>query len=136
VTLNCSHAGLHNDVSLVLSGAMRALLSQHQKGESNKMNEQEHKIMEGVKNMPTHTKVPDEIAVASVTAACVIGLAVAFKNVFNVNAPSLFSITVPLYLFIVYMITRPTVQRFKHETLLWSVVIVLVSAFTLLFYVL
>ena len=82
-----------------------------------------------------HMKVPDEIAVASVTAVCVIGLAIAFKNVFNVNPPFLLSIPVPLYLFIVYMITRPTVQRFKHETLLWSAVIALVSVFTLLLYV-
>jgi uncharacterized membrane protein len=37
-------------------------------------------------------KVPDEIAVALVTAACVIGLAIAFKNIFNVNVPFLFSI--------------------------------------------
>jgi Mn2+/Fe2+ NRAMP family transporter len=81
-------------------------------------------------------KVSDEIVVALVTAVCVIGLAIAFKNVFNVNPPFLFSIPVPLYLFIVYMITRPTVKRFKHETLLWSAVIVLVSAFTLLVYVL
>jgi TRAP-type C4-dicarboxylate transport system permease small subunit len=36
--------------------------------------------------------VPDEIAVALVTAACVIGLAIAFKNIFNVNVPFLFSI--------------------------------------------
>jgi len=82
-----------------------------------------------------HMKVPDEIAVALVTAVCVIGLAIAFKNVFNVNVPFLFSTPVPLYLFIVYMITRPTVQRFKHETLLWSAVIALVSVFTLLLYI-
>jgi hypothetical protein len=81
-------------------------------------------------------KIPDEIAVSLVTAACVIGLAVAFKNVFNVNVPFLFSIATPIYPFIIYLITRPTVQRFKHETLLWSAVIVLVSAFTLLLYVL
>ncbi len=82
-----------------------------------------------------HMKVPDELAVALVTVACVIGLAVAFKNVFNVNAP-FHSIAAPIYPFIVYLITQPTVQRFKHETLLWSAVIVLVSAFTLLLYVL
>jgi len=80
-------------------------------------------------------KVPDEILVALVTAACVIGLAIAFKNVFNVNAPFLSSIATPIYPFVVYLIARPTVQRFKHETLLWSVVIALVSVFTLLLYV-
>jgi hypothetical protein len=80
-------------------------------------------------------KVPDEIAVALVTAICVLGLAVAIKNVFNVNAPFLFSIAAPIYPFIVYLITRPTVERFKHETLLWSAVIALVSVFTLLVYV-
>lgn len=83
-----------------------------------------------------HMKLPDEIAVALVTAVCVIGLAIAFKNVFNVNVPFLFSIAVPVYPFIVYLITRPTLQRFKHEALLWSAAIVLVSAFTLLLYVL
>ncbi|MGZ8892302.1 MAG: hypothetical protein ACXW1R_05110 [Halobacteriota archaeon] len=83
-----------------------------------------------------HMKVPDEIAVALVTAACVIGLAIAFKNVFNVNVPFLFSTAAPIYPFIVYLITRPTLQRFKHEALLWSAAIVLVSVFTLLLYVL
>jgi hypothetical protein len=83
-----------------------------------------------------HMKVHGEIAVALVTAACTIGLAIAFKNVFNVNAPFLFSTAAPIYPFIVSLITRPTVQRFKHETLLWSAVIVLVSVFTLLLYVL
>ena len=82
-----------------------------------------------------HMKIPDEIAVALVTAVCVIGLAIAFKNVFNVNVPFLSSIATPIYPFIVYLITRPTIQRFKHETLLWSVVIALVSVFTLLLYV-
>jgi Mn2+/Fe2+ NRAMP family transporter len=84
-------------------------------------------------------KVPDEIAVALVTAACVIGLAIAFKNVFRVDPPVLFSINVPLYLFIVYLIARttarPTERRLKHDTLLWSTVIFLVSVFTLLVYV-
>jgi len=83
-----------------------------------------------------HMKVPDEIALALVTAACVIGLAIAFKNVFNVNVPFLFSTATPIYPFIVYLITRPTLQRFKHEALLWSAAIVLVSVFTLLLYVL
>jgi hypothetical protein len=100
------------------------------------MNEQEYNIRVEAKNIPHHMKVPDEIAVASVTAACVIGLAVAFKNVFNVNPPFLFGIAAPLYPFIVYLITRPTLQRFKHETLLWSAAIVLMSVFTLLLYVL
>jgi hypothetical protein len=77
-------------------------------------------------------KVPDEVAVALVTAACVIGLAVAFKNVLHVNAPFLFSTAAPIYPFIVYLITRPTAQRLKHDALLWSAVIVLVSVFTLL----
>jgi len=81
-------------------------------------------------------KVPDEIAVALVTAVCVIGLAVVFKNVFNLNAPFLFSIAAPIYPFIVYLISRTTVQKLKHETLLWSAIIILVSAFTLLLYVL
>ncbi len=80
-------------------------------------------------------KVPDEIAVALVTAACVIGLAIGFKNVLNVNTPFLFSTAAPIYPFIVYLITRPTAQRLKHDALLWSVVIVLVSVFTLLLYV-
>ena len=83
-----------------------------------------------------HMKLSDEIAVALVTAVCVIGLAIAFKNVFNVNVPFLFSTAAPIYPFIVYLITRPTLQRFKHEALLWSAAIVLVSAFTHLLYVL
>ena len=85
--------------------------------------------------MSKEMKVPDEIEVALVTAACVLGLAVAFKNVFNVNAPFLFSTAAPMYPFILYLITRPTAQRLKHDALLWSAVIVFVSAFTFVLYV-
>jgi hypothetical protein len=80
-------------------------------------------------------KVPDEIAVALVTAACVIGLAIAFKNVLNISSPFLFSTAAPIYPFMVYLITRPTAKRLKHDALLWSAVIALVSVFTLLVYV-
>ncbi len=79
-------------------------------------------------------KVPGEIAVALVTAACVIGLAVGFRDLLHTNPPFLFSTATPIYPFIVYLITRPIVQRFKYETMLWSAVIVAVAAFTLLLY--
>ncbi len=80
-------------------------------------------------------KVPDEIAVALVTAACVIGLAVGFRNLLHINPPFLFSTAAPVYPFIFYLITRPTVRRFKYETVLWSAVIIAVAVLTLLLYV-
>jgi hypothetical protein len=80
-------------------------------------------------------KVPDEIAVALVTAACVIGLTIAFKNVFHINTHFLFSTAAPIYPFVVCLIMRPTARRLKHDALLWSAAIILVSVFTLLLYV-
>ncbi len=77
----------------------------------------------------------DEIAVALVTAACVIGLAVAFKNVISASPPFLFSTAAPIYPFIVYLITRPSARRFKYDAMLWSAVIVAVAVLTLLLYV-
>ncbi len=78
-------------------------------------------------------KVPDEIAVALVTAACVIGLAVGFKSLLHISPPFLFSTAAPIYPLIVYLITCPTVRRFKYETVLWSAVTIAVAAFTLLY---
>jgi hypothetical protein len=62
----------------------------------------EGSFAEPKRNQNLTMKLPDEIAVSLVTAACVIGLAVLFKNVFNVNAPFLFSIAAPIYPFIVF----------------------------------
>jgi len=77
---------------------------------------------------------PDEIAVALVTAACVVGLDITFKNLLRINPPFLFSIAVPIYPFIVYLINRLTSQRLKHDALVWSATIVLLSALTLFLY--
>lgn len=79
-------------------------------------------------------KVPDEIAVALVTAACVLGLAIAFEDVVHINVSPLFSTAAPTYLFIVYLLTRPAARRFKHDALLWGLAIIAVAAFTLLLY--
>ncbi len=79
-------------------------------------------------------KVPDEIAVALVTAVCIIGLVV-FRSLLHINPPFLFSTAAPVYPFIVYLITRPTARRFKYETVLWSAVIIAVAVFRLLLYV-
>ncbi len=80
-------------------------------------------------------KVPDEIAVALVTAACVLGLAVAFEEVVRINVSPLFSTAAPVYLFIVYLLTRPIARRFEHDALVWSLAVIAVAMLTLLAYV-
>ena len=50
-------------------------------------------------------KLADEVKVALVTAACVLGIAILFKKVLHVQADFIVS-NGPSYLFIVYIITR------------------------------
>lgn len=72
-------------------------------------------------------KLVDEVKVALVTAACVLGIAVIFKNVLHVQADLVVSNS-PVYLFIVYIITRGQVKNSKcDEPLYWSLAILLVT---------
>ncbi len=68
------------------------------------------------------------------TAACVLGLAIAFENV-GIHVSPLFSTAAPAYLFIVYLLTRPIARRFEHDALVWSLAVIAVAMLTLLAYV-
>ncbi len=79
-------------------------------------------------------KLSDEVKVALVTAACVLGIAISFKNVLHVQADFIVS-NGPFYLFIVYLITRDQAKKSKYDKpLYWSLTIIFVTLFTVILY--
>ena len=77
-------------------------------------------------------KLPDEVKLALVTAACLIVNAIVFKNVLKVQ-PSFIILYGPFWVFLVYMITRTA--RTKHEdTIYWGLAIGIVTVLTILLY--
>jgi len=78
-------------------------------------------------------KIADEMKVALVTAACILGVAIISKNVLNVQLDFI-SQYAPSWTFIVYIITRGQAKKCKHETLYWSIAIVAVTAMVLALY--
>jgi hypothetical protein len=81
-------------------------------------------------------KVADELKVALVTAVCIIGSAVIFKNVLHVRADFMVSFG-PAYLFIVYLITRGRGGKCRYDKpLYWSMGIILVTLAVIILYAL
>ncbi len=79
-------------------------------------------------------KLADEVKVALVTAACVLGIAIIFKNVLHVQADFIVS-NGPFYLFIVYLITRGQAKKSKcDKPLYWSLAIIFVTLLTIALY--
>ncbi len=79
-------------------------------------------------------KLADEVKVALVTAACLLGTAIIFKNVLHVQVDLLIS-NGPVYLFIVYIITRGQAKKLKcDKPLYWSLAIIFVTSFTIALY--
>ncbi|MBU7025715.1 MAG: hypothetical protein HXS48_02145 [Theionarchaea archaeon] len=79
-------------------------------------------------------ELADEVKVALVTAACVLGIAVIFKNVLHVQADFIVS-NGPFYLFIVYLITRAQAKKSKCDNpLYWSAAIIFVALVTIALY--
>ncbi len=79
-------------------------------------------------------KLADEVKVALVTAACLLGIAIILKNVLHVQADFIVSNS-PLYLYIVYLITRGQAKKSKcDKPLYWSLAIILVTLFTIALY--
>ena len=79
-------------------------------------------------------KLADEVKVALVTAACVLGIAIIFKNVLHVQVDLIIS-NGPVYLFIVYIITRGQAKKLKcDKPLYWSLAIIFVTFFTIALY--
>jgi len=79
-------------------------------------------------------KIPDEVKIALVTAACVLGIATVFKNLLHVQAEFIISIS-PVYLFIVYIITRDHAKNSKCDRpLYWSLAIIFVTLLIIALY--
>ncbi len=72
-------------------------------------------------------KLADEVKVALVTGACILSIAIIFKNVLHVQADLIVSNS-PVYLFIVFIITRGQNNTVKCDNpLYWSLAILLVT---------
>jgi hypothetical protein len=79
-------------------------------------------------------KIPDEIKVALVTMACIILLAVVFKNVLKVNADFLI-VNSPSYVFIAYIVTWGQKKKsICSSPLYWSLTVVAVTLAVILVY--
>ncbi len=80
-------------------------------------------------------KLADEVKVALVTAACVLGIAILFKKILHVQADFLVS-NGPSYLFIVYIITRGQAKKSKYDKpLYWSLAIIFVAILTIILHI-
>ena len=81
----------------------------------------------------------DDIKVALVTGACIIGSALIFKRVLHVEADSLSS-HAPSYVFILYIITKHGITKGKKEKpntfrpLYWNLGIIFITALTIIRY--
>ena len=79
-------------------------------------------------------RLADEVKVALVTAACVLGIAVIFKNILHVQADFIAS-NGPFYLFVFYLITRGRAKKSGRDNpLYWSLAIVAVTVLTVVLY--
>ena len=79
-------------------------------------------------------KIADEVKIALVTATCILSIAIIFKNVLHVQADFIISNS-PVYLFIVYIITRGQDNMSKYDKpLYWSLAIIFVTLLTIALY--
>lgn len=79
-------------------------------------------------------KLADEVKVALVTAVCILGIAIIFKNVLHVQANPMVS-NGPVYLLIVYLITKGLTKQSKcDKPLYWSLAIIFVTLATIALY--
>lgn len=82
----------------------------------------------------------DEIKVALVAGACIIGSALIFKRVLHVEADSISS-HAPAYLLIIYIINKHAITKGKKEKrksfrpLYWNLGIIFITALTIIRYV-
>jgi hypothetical protein len=77
-------------------------------------------------------KLPDEVKLALLTAACLIVNAIVFRNVLHIQ-PSFIILYSPFWVYLVYMITRTSKTKYDN-TLYWGLAIILVTAFTIFLY--
>ena len=77
----------------------------------------------------------DEVKVALVTGACIIGQAIILKRVLHAKADLLMS-NAPVYLFIIYLMVKGSKKESKStKPLYWSLAIVLVTVLIILSHV-
>ena len=82
----------------------------------------------------TIMKLAGEVKVALVSAACLLGIAIIFKNVLHAQADIIIS-NGPVYLFLVYIIARSQAKKSKcDKPLYWSLAIIFVTLFTITVY--
>ena len=80
-------------------------------------------------------KIPDEVKVAMVTAACLLAIAILFRNVIHRSVDMLVAIG-PFYLFFVYLLTRGQAKKSGGGAIVaWNVVIVLVTFLIIIIYI-
>jgi len=73
----------------------------------------------------------DEVKVALVTGACIIGQAIILKKVLHIEADLLVS-NVPVYLLVIYLIAKGQKKESgSTKPLYWSVAIVLATVLTI-----
>jgi hypothetical protein len=77
--------------------------------------------------------LPSEVKVALVTAACVLSIAIVFKNVLFVQADFIVSNS-PSYLFILYVLTGASKKQKCGNPLYWSLAIIFVTLLTITLY--
>ena len=78
-------------------------------------------------------KLAKEVKVALVAAACLLGMAVIFKNVLHIKVGFMISNS-PVWLYILYIITREQTKKLKSETLYWNLAIIFVTLATIILY--
>jgi EamA domain-containing membrane protein RarD len=80
-------------------------------------------------------KLSDEVKVSLVTAVCILALAIVSKNILNVQLDFI-SLYGPVMVFIVYIILKDNVKKSEigYSPLIWSLVIIFMTAAILILY--
>jgi hypothetical protein len=77
-------------------------------------------------------KLPEEVKLALVTAACLIVNDIVFKNVLQIQ-PGFIILYSPFWVYLVYMITRTSKTKYD-DIIYWGLAIGIVSVLTILLY--
>ena len=78
-------------------------------------------------------KLANEVKVALVAAVCLLGMVIVFKNVLHIQVGFMI-LNSPLWLYVLYIITREQTKKLKSETLYWSLAIIFVTLATIILY--
>lgn len=79
-------------------------------------------------------ELADEVKVALVTATCILGITIIFKNILHVQADLLVTNS-PIYLLIVYIIVKDQTKKSKYcRPIYWSLAIIFVTLLIIALY--